>query len=105
MDYTIFILLLPVLSFLVLALAGMKMGHKTAGIIGTLSLVAVAVLSWWAAADYFSMPRQADGTLAPLMPYNVEWLPFNSDLHIASVCCICDGGCCCVQCPNNTTSN
>ena len=44
MDYTIFILLLPVLSFLVLALAGMKMGHKTAGIIGTLSLVAVAVL-------------------------------------------------------------
>ncbi len=82
MDYTIFILLLPVLSFLVLALAGMKMGHKTAGIIGTLSLVAVAVLSWWAAADYFSMPRQADGTLAPLMPYNVEWLPFNSDLHI-----------------------
>ena len=33
MEYTIFILALPVLSFLVLALAGMKMPHKVAGAI------------------------------------------------------------------------
>ena len=38
MEYTILILALPVLSFLVLALAGMKMPHKVAGAIGTLSL-------------------------------------------------------------------
>jgi len=44
MEYTILILLLPVLSFLVLALAGMKMSHRAAGLIGSLSLGAVAVL-------------------------------------------------------------
>ena len=43
MEYTILILLLPVLSFLVLALAGMKMSHRAAGLIGSLSLGAVAV--------------------------------------------------------------
>ena len=32
-GYTIWILLLPLLSFLVLGLAGMKMKHKVAGII------------------------------------------------------------------------
>lgn len=82
MEYTLYILLLPALSFLLLALAGMKMGHRTAGLIGSLSLAIVAVLSWWAAAEYFTMPRQADGTLAALRPYNVEWLPFTDTLHI-----------------------
>ena len=38
MDYTILILALPMLSFLLLALAGMKMPHRVAGAIGTLSL-------------------------------------------------------------------
>lgn len=82
MEYTLYILLLPALSFLLLALAGMKMGHRTAGLTGTLSLAIVAVLSWWAAAEYFTMPRQTDGTLAALMPYNVEWLPFTDTLYI-----------------------
>lgn len=82
MEYTLYILLLPALSFLLLALAGMKMGHRTAGLIGSLSLAIVAVLSWWTAAEYFTMPRQTDGTLAALMPYNVEWLPFTDTLHI-----------------------
>ena len=37
-SYTIFIMLLPLLSFIVLGLAGMKMKHKVAGLIGTCSL-------------------------------------------------------------------
>ena len=53
MDYTILILALPVLSFLVLALAGMKMPHRVAGTIGTLSLGAVAVLSYLDAGGHF----------------------------------------------------
>ena len=35
MEYTIFILLLPLLSFLVLGIGGKWMTHRTAGIIGT----------------------------------------------------------------------
>ena len=61
MEYTILILLLPVLSFLVLALAGMKMSHRAAGLIGSLSLGAVAVLSYVTAYGYFTLPRLADG--------------------------------------------
>ena len=45
MEYTILILLLPLLSFLVLGLGGKWMSHRTAGIIGTAVLGAVAVLS------------------------------------------------------------
>ena len=37
-SYVYLILLLPLISFIILGLAGMKMSHKTAGIIGTLSL-------------------------------------------------------------------
>ena len=37
-EYSFLILLLPLLTFIVLGLAGMKMSHKTAGLIGTCSL-------------------------------------------------------------------
>ena len=82
MDYTILILALPMLSFLLLALAGMKMPHRVAGTIGTLSLGAVAVLSYLTAFNYFSAPRTAEGLYPTLTPWNIEWLPFTSSLHI-----------------------
>ena len=47
------ILLLPLLSFILLGLAGMKMSHKLAGIIGTASLAVVTVLSYYTAIEYF----------------------------------------------------
>ena len=50
MEYTILILLLPLLSFLVLGLGGKWMSHRTAGLIGTAVLGAVAVLSYRPAA-------------------------------------------------------
>ena len=82
MEYTIFILLLPLLSFLVLGIGGKWMTHRTAGIIGTTVLAVVALLSYATAWQYFSAPRLADGTFATLMPYNVTWLPFTSTLSI-----------------------
>ena len=82
MEYTIFILLLPLLSFFVLGIGGKWMTHRTAGIIGTTVLAVVAVLSYATAWQYFSAPRLADGTFATLMPYNVTWLPFTSTLSI-----------------------
>ncbi len=45
-SYTLFIMLLPLLSFIVLGLAGMKMQHKVAGLIGTCSLGIVTILSY-----------------------------------------------------------
>ena len=82
MEYTILILLLPFLSFLILGLGGKWMSHRTAGLIGTAVLGAVAVLSYLTAGLYFSAPRLANGTYATLMPYNFTWLPFTPSLSI-----------------------
>ena len=82
MEYTILILLLTLLSFLVLGLGGKWMSHRTAGLIGTAVLGAVAVLSYHTAIHYFTAPRLADGTFATLMPYNCTWLPFTPTLSI-----------------------
>ena len=82
MEYTILILLLPLLSFLTLGIGGKWMTHRTAGIIGTTVLAVVALLSYATAWQYFSAPRLADGTFATLMPYNVTWLPFTPTLSI-----------------------
>ena len=46
MEYTILILILPFLSFLILGLAGMRMKNSVAGAIGTASLTGVALLSY-----------------------------------------------------------
>ena len=82
MEYTIFILALPVLSFLVLALAGMKMPHKVAGAIGTLSLAAVTVLSYITAVGYFTAQRTAEGLLPVSTPWNFRWLPFHAGSYL-----------------------
>ena len=79
-EYTILILLLPLFSFLLLGLCGMKMSHKTAGIIGTTSLGLVTVLSYLTAFQYFSAARNAEGIFNTIVPYNFTWLPLGS-LH------------------------
>ena len=82
MEYTILILALPVLSFLILGLTGMYMKHRVAGLIGTLSLTGVTVLSYLTAFEYFTVPRTAEGVFQTLIPWNLQWLPFNTSLHI-----------------------
>ena len=37
-SYSFLILLLPLLSFIIIGLAGMKMSHKVSGLIGTASV-------------------------------------------------------------------
>jgi NADH-quinone oxidoreductase subunit L len=78
-SYTIWILLLPLFSFLVLGLAGMKMQHKTAGLIGTCSLGLVTILSYITAFQYFTADR-VNGIYQTIVPYNYTWLPLGN-LH------------------------
>ena len=82
MDYTLLILILPFLSFLILGLAGMRMKHKVAGIIGTASLLGVTVLSYLTAWEYFTADRTSGGVFQTLMPFNFEWLPLTDSLNI-----------------------
>lgn len=83
MEHTIFILILPFLSFLLLGLAGMKMSPKTAGAIGTTVLGIVTLLSYYTAFVYFTGGREAAGIYPTLIPYNMEWLPFTETLYIS----------------------
>ena len=79
-SYVFLILLLPLFSFVILGLAGMKMSHKVAGLIGTTSLGIVTVLSYITALSYFFGPRRADSAYPTIVPFNFTWLPLG-DLH------------------------
>ncbi|MDO5075450.1 MAG: NADH-quinone oxidoreductase subunit L [Bacteroidales bacterium] len=87
MEYTLFILLLPLLSFLLIGVVdlditktGRVWSHKMAGLIGTTSLALVTILSYLTAFQYFTAERLGDGTFPTIVPYNITWLPFGS-LH------------------------
>ena len=88
MDVTIFILLLPLLSFLLIGVVdlditktGKVWSHKAAGLIGTISLALVTILSYTTAYQYFfATERLADGTFPTIVPFNFTWLPLGS-LH------------------------
>ncbi len=58
------------------------MSHRTAGLIGSIGLGLVTILSYATAWSYFTAPRLADGTYETLMPYNFRWLPFTQNLSI-----------------------
>lgn len=78
-SYSFLILLLPLLSFIILGLAGMKMSHKVAGLIGTTSLGAVTALSYYTVFVYFTADRVND-VFQTIVPYNFTWLPLGA-LH------------------------
>lgn len=82
MEYTILILILPLLSFLLLGLAGMKMKPTVAGAIGTLVLGTVTVLSYVTAYLFFTAGRDASGVYPTQIPLNFVWLPMTESLHI-----------------------
>jgi NADH-quinone oxidoreductase subunit L len=80
MEFTILILILPFLSFLVLGLCGKWLKAKLAGAIGTLSLLGVTLLSYITAWQYFTAGRTAEGIFETLIPINFTWLPFSDTL-------------------------
>src|SRR5574344_1483708 len=82
-DYTALILILPILSFVILALTGMKMSHKLAGLFGTTVLGVVLALCYYTAYEYFFVVgRAANGVYATLVPLNFHWLNFTKTLSL-----------------------
>ena len=80
MELTILILILPLLSFLILGIGKwMKPAH--AGLLGTLSLSLVTLLSYATAWLYFTSPRTAEGVYETLLPTTLPGLPFTQTLH------------------------
>jgi len=88
MDVTIPILILaiPLFMFILLGLLGMKMSHRLAGILGTLGMGTVLVLSYTTAFTYFfsGAPEfiNATGERLQYVVFNQTWLAFTDKLVI-----------------------
>ena len=60
-QYIFWIPLLPLITFVVLGLFGRKYFERSAGILGTLSLLASTALSMFAAWNYFFVDGKVNG--------------------------------------------
>ncbi|NDP21829.1 MAG: NADH-quinone oxidoreductase subunit L [Paludibacter sp.] len=81
MQYTLLIVLLPLLSFIFLGLMDSKLKPKVAGTIGTSVLGIITALSYLTAFEYFSMHKIA-GVYEKVIPFQIEWVRFTEFLHI-----------------------
>ena len=83
LSLSIITLLLPLFTFLVLGLVGMKMSKQTAGIIGTLSMLVTAVVAYGVALNYFFNPDFMEGgqRIAQVV-YDATWLTFGENLKV-----------------------
>jgi NADH-quinone oxidoreductase subunit L len=81
MEYTLYILILPLLGFVVLGLMDTKWKPVVAGTVGTAILTIVAALSYYTAWEYFSTAN-LNGTYQKIIAFNTVWVRFNEYLHI-----------------------
>jgi len=82
MSYTLIILVLPAVMFLLLGLGGGKMKPVVAGTLGTIALAVVTGLSYLAAYQYFFGIGKVDGAYQTITALNFEWLKLTDKLHI-----------------------
>ena len=82
MEYSLLIIVIPFILFLLLGLLGMKMKPNVAGIIGTLGMATCAILAYTVAYQYFFVIGKTGGAYQEVIPFNFEWLKFTDKLHI-----------------------
>ncbi|MCU0334108.1 MAG: NADH-quinone oxidoreductase subunit L [Chitinophagaceae bacterium] len=75
-QFAAFILLLPLLSFVVLGIWGRRYLSKLAPWFGTASMAAVCALSLYAAFRYFFVDGSVGGVFQPIIAMQVPWLEF-----------------------------
>lgn len=80
--YILWIPLLPLATFVLLGLFGRKYFAKTAGIIGTASLLTSTVLSFIAAKQYFFVDGKVNGAYQKIIALKYTWLQFSPNVSI-----------------------
>ena len=80
--YILWIPLLPLATFVLLGLFGRKYFAKTAGIIGTASLLTSTVLSFIAAKQYFFVDGKVNGVYQKIIALKYTWLQFSPNVSI-----------------------
>lgn len=79
-SYTLLILLLPVLMFLFIGLAGNNMKPELSGWLGTLGLFIISLLSYLTAYNYFG--HHTGESFQSIEALNLVWLQFTDSLII-----------------------
>src|SRR5450432_275934 len=80
--FILLILLLPLAGFLLLGLFGRKYFNVSAGIIGTLVLLASTVLALITAYDYFFISGKVNGIYQHIVVFKYTWLQFSPNVSI-----------------------
>jgi NADH-quinone oxidoreductase subunit L len=81
-TFTVWILIIPLLMFLFLGLAGNKIGPKLSGLFGTTGLGIVTLLSYITAWKYFFATPKAGEAYQTILAANTTWLQLTDKLHI-----------------------
>lgn len=76
------LVLLPLLSFIILAVAGKHFSPKISALIGTSSIVISALLAFYIAGGYFFEFGNISGTFTKQIILQFNWLQFTNDLSI-----------------------
>src|SRR5450759_2619544 len=84
MNYslTILILLIPFATFLFNGLVGMKLKPIVSGLIGTIGLGVITLLSYLTAWQYFFVDGMVNGSFPKLIATSMEWLRLTDTLRI-----------------------
>lgn len=80
--YVLWIPLLPLLTFVVLGIFGRKYFKTSAGIIGTASLLAAAILSFNTAYHYFFIDGKVNGVFQKIIALQYTWLSFSPGVSV-----------------------
>jgi NADH-quinone oxidoreductase subunit L len=81
-TYTVWILLIPLIMFLLTGFFGHKFKPIVSGIAGTTGLGISFLLSWYTAWQYFFVVGKSGDTFQQIIGYNTVWLRFTERLHI-----------------------
>ena len=81
-NYTLWILAVPFLMFILLGLAGHKLKPGLSGLLGTGGLAVITVLSYITAYLYFFRTGATEGVYTKISAFNYTWLQLTDKLHI-----------------------
>ncbi|MDP4280686.1 MAG: proton-conducting transporter membrane subunit, partial [Bacteroidota bacterium] len=81
-TYTVWIVLIPLIFFVLIGLFGRQFKPIVSGLVGTSGLLASMVLAWYTAYQYFFQVPLVEGAYPKLLAYNTVWLQFTENLHI-----------------------
>jgi len=80
-SYISFVLIIPLVVFLITGLFGKKV-PALSGMLGTVGMLAAACLSYFAAYEYFIVAGRTDGVFPAVIAFKHTWLQFSPVLSI-----------------------